>query len=261
MPVDPSFSNLASSKKLTTLNRSLAREINPARGVRDEVSSSHLKRGWGPTVQLQNVPAVHRKPTSFIGLNQARNVLQALAHAEHIGVLPNRHITIDWEQGEVYDQVRATGRFLKLMKDCLRKRGLQTSHVWVRENGVVLGQHTHLLLHVPAQEVSWFNRSRRRWLKSTGLVLRKGVWKSCAIRGSSKRADQSSSDLHRHNVRIVARYVLKHCSRKAARSLKLRTAGPSLTVGKRVSTSQNIGLASRGGCKRCSGSHGIKRCE
>lgn len=194
----------------------------------------------------------HRKPSLVITLAQARNALAALKHAEHLRLLPNRLITIDWQLGGVDDPIAATDRFLRLIKDALRKRRNQTCHIWVRENGRVVGQHTHLLLHVPPNELRWFNRSRRRWLKMCGLTWQKGVWKSCAIRGAnSSPSIRVAEETHQINALRVLRYMLKHTRSNVRQALQIPYAPPCQLVGKRIATSQNIGKAARKVCSVC----------
>lgn len=241
--------SLNCDKKLATDSTGLARVLDAPRIAPDSISSP-LISSLETTVDRKRDP--HRKTSLVITLDQARNALASLRHAEHLGLLPNRFITIDWQMGGVEDSIAATGRFLKLMRDALRKRRNQTCHIWVREDGRVVGQHTHLLIHVPPDELRWFNRSRRRWLKMCGMEWQKGVWKSCAIRGANKSPSaQTSEKTHQINVLRALRYMLKHTRRNVRQTLQLPYAPPCQLVGKRIATSQNIGKAAREACGGC----------
>jgi hypothetical protein len=188
-----------------------------------------------------------------ISEKEADNVIRALRHAQHLGLLPNRHITIDWELAGVEDPVRAMGRLLKLMKDAARKRGWLTSHIWSQENGKILGQHVHLLIHMSADDNEWLKRHMAGWLKKCGAVRKKGACRSRKIAGSNYASKLGeNSEWYKANLERVVAYVLKHCSGQVAKQLGRVSAGKTQVIGKQLSISQNINRKAQNQCALCS---------
>jgi hypothetical protein len=74
--------------------------------------------------------------TTALTLQQVRDVLAAVAHAERIGLPLNRLVTVHWGAMGVTDADagRALARVLKLWREALAARGLPFACVWVREN-------------------------------------------------------------------------------------------------------------------------------
>ena len=89
------------------------------------------------------------KRKTSLSHRQAQAVVDGAEAAIDQGIPPNRFITINWEQAGVADPVGATGQFLKFLQDALRKTGHKTAHVWVQEPGAKVGQHAHILVHIP----------------------------------------------------------------------------------------------------------------
>ena len=189
---------------------------------------------------------------------QVENILDSLYHAAHIGLLPTHHITLDWEVAGVADPGAATGQLLKYMKDCARRHGVQLAHIWVQEQGRVLGRHVHLLIHIPLKLKNWLQRNLSGWLKRCGAKRKKGVRKTKKIRGSSSifSSFEPGSDCYKSNLERLVRYVLKHCDPSAADTLGRQSSGPTDVIGKHVSVSQNIGPAARKQCPSCTCAEG-----
>ena len=193
-----------------------------------------------------------QRMTDHVTLKQAQNMIFGMKHANHLGLLPNRFFTINWEQAGLPSAARPTGQFLKLFKDGLRARGASTSHIWVVEGGKKVGLHVHLLLYIPPERLRWFHRSRTRWLKKCGATVSKGVFKSVTIKGSAvKVPDEPLQALYFSNLSRVAIYLIKHCDPEVQQAFGVRSSGPCTLSGKRMSISQNIGPAARNLCEHC----------
>ncbi len=93
-----------------------------SRGFEAEAWSSPEGDGDGGIPQLRR-----RKESMVFTASQVSNVIAAAEHAKRIGLHLNKFVTIDWQLAEVADPISATGRFLKLFTDGLRKRGGQNS--------------------------------------------------------------------------------------------------------------------------------------
>lgn len=189
---------------------------------------------------------------------QVENILDSLNHAAHIGLLPTHHITLDWEVAGVADPGAATGQLLKYMKDSARRHGVQLAHIWVQEQGRVLGRHVHLLIHVPRELKNWLQRNLSGWLKRCGAKRKKGVRRTNKIHGSNSifSSFEPGSDWYRSNLERVVQYVLKHCDPLAADTLGRQSLGPTDVIGKHVSVSQNIGPTARKRCQICTCAEG-----
>jgi hypothetical protein len=153
----------------------------------------------------------------------------------------------------VEDSIAATGMFLKLLRDAARRRGARVAYIWVREVGKLVGDHTHILLHVTGP-TGWFARRKAAWLKRCGALPCKGSSRTRMIRGSSQSTDGGlqSPNLYDGNLKNLEAYVLKHCSTAVQRALGLTGHGPCTVVGKRVSISQNLHRKARSSCAICS---------
>lgn len=176
---------------------------------------------------------------------QRSNLFAASRHAAAIGLPLNRFVTINWEAAGVADAVGATGRFLKHAQDWLRRHGYRLAYIWVQERGRRVGQHVHILLHVPPACARRFGQLQRGWLRTSGATLSKGVVKTRPVgRGYSAALRKDRSGYFRNLARVL-RYVMKQSSLRAGpRTHHWDTSG-SFVLGKRCSTSENIGSAAR----------------
>lgn len=181
---------------------------------------------------------------------RATGLIEAAQFAAAIGLPFNRHLTIHWERAGVPDSraAAATGRFLKQAGDWIGKRGGRIAWLWVRENDEgdgSKGSHVHILLHVPAGS-KWTGWRLRRWLERiTGKPYRAGTIQTARI-GGTLRAAEMAPAVYQANLAAVVGYVLKGASRDAARALGLkRVEAGGRIIGKRCSTSQNIGFSKR----------------
>lgn len=229
-----------------------ARVENPGRDGREtRIKSSSCLKGKTPC------RAPRRKRSEHIGARCARDVFAALAHAAHIDCMPTRFLSVNWEAAGVTDPIRATGQLMKLMRDSARRYGLCLTYIWVREWGPTVGEHVHILFHLPARLASWFKKNKAGWLKRCGAERGKGISKTAIIRGSgsSTHPHLGSLELYEVNLRRVTDYVLKHCSADVQEALGIKTKGPCPLDGKRVSISQNLHRSARQSCVACQADH------
>jgi len=173
-------------------------------------------------------------------------VINGARLAAILGLPLNRFITINWAAMGVTDPVKATGRFLKLIKDALRSKGCASAHVWVSECGPVQGVHTHIVIHMPPELGRWWQARQAQWLKQCGAVPVRGGVVSRAVGGSyhCSQGDEQSRAHYMINLFEVIDYILKGVCRRARMTLNVRHKAYGGTVtGKRTATSQNIGKA------------------
>lgn len=219
--------------------------IGTRRAIIGIVSSgaSSLERRWGGRRNSAS------RTSDCLSLNQAANIIAAAQFSVAIGLPFNRHLTIHWEHAGIAD-VRAawaTGRFLKLAGDWIKKRrknGSSIAWAWVRENGESKGSHVHILLHVPAGMS--LGRMQRRWVSSiTGKPYQARTIRTARIAGTAGAANAAPA-AYLANLEAVVAYVLKGASPEAAQELGLeRLEHGGRIVGKRAATSQNVGAKAR----------------
>ena len=182
-------------------------------------------------------------------LPQIANLTAAERHAEAIGLPFTRFTTIHWEGAGVplSGMVRATGRYIDLLTKALARRSCRTAWIWVLENGEGKGGHCHLLVHIPAGLVGDVTALQRRWLRSiTGNAYRSGVIRSVPI-GGRLGLEASHPELHAVNREAALAYLLKGADAEAAKRFGLERLEPGgRIIGRRCSTSQNIGAKARG---------------
>lgn len=225
---------------------------DPTTNARDNKLLHGARKGSSSRSSGRACSAPRRKTSEVIEVQTARDVFAALVHAEHVGLLPNRMMTIDLERGGVADPVAAVGRLMKLAGDAVRRKG-DLAYIWVRETGPVVGNHVHVLLHLPAMRKDWLGRRMPRWLKRCGIAREKGVTRTRVIRGAASRTntEMMCSELYTANLHAVRNYVLKHCSEDVQRDLGIIGKGPCIVVGKRVSISENLHRKARSRCSTC----------
>ena len=178
------------------------------------------------------------------------NLLAAAGHANVIGLPLNRMTTIHWEAAGVQPagMVKATGRFTDLFTRWIARKRHRTAWVVVHENGPGKGAHCHLLVHVPPALVKALTGQQRAWLRRiTGQPYRKRVIRSRPV-GDLLGLETRNPALHSVNLAEVLGYLVKGADATAAAQhglLRLDGGGP--VIGRRCSTSQNIGAKARKG--------------
>ncbi len=179
---------------------------------------------------------------------QIANLEAAERHAKAIGLPFTRMITIHWQASGVAlaDMVKATGRFLDLLTKALARNKAKTAWLWTLENGDRKGGHCHLLVHVPAALVSILTKLQKGWLRRiTGKPYRARVIHSKPI-GGRLGLEAGNPELHSINLTVALSYILKGADAEAAEQFGLaRLEAGGRIIGKRCSTSQNIGAKAR----------------
>ncbi len=199
------------------------------------------------------------RPSDALTAAQICNLMAAERHARQIGLPFNRMITIHWQAAglQLEDMVRATGRFIDLLTKALVRHGSKTAWLFVHENaagtGHEKGGHVHLLTHIPADRVPTIKRLQMRWLKQiTGRPYRQKVIRSRPI-GGRLGLEASNPELYLVNAQQALAYLLKGAAPEAAAQFGLlRQKAGGRVLGKRVGTSQNIGMKARATCTNCS---------
>ncbi|PLK27101.1 hypothetical protein C0V78_09550 [Novosphingobium sp. TH158] len=158
-------------------------------------------------------------------------------------------ITIHWKAAGVplEGMAAATGLFIDYLTRWLARRGHRIAWLWVHENAGDKGWHCHVLASIPADLVKPLVGAQKRWLRTiTGKPYKAKVIRSDPI-GGRLRLETGNPVLHFANARAALAYICK-----GAPQAVLDTAGldrqhkpQGLIIGRRCSTSQNIGSTAR----------------
>lgn len=146
-------------------------------------------------------PATRREPAARLAKHHAVALLEAHAFAEQIGRPLNALVTIHWAKVDGGgDPHKRLARVLRRGLAWLRRRGHGLHHVWRREAGESVGDHVHLLLHIPAELILDFRQALdERWLEA----------------GEEKRLDARDADDQ------AIYYLLKDLTQRDAEALGL----------------------------------------
>ncbi len=193
------------------------------------------------------------RESDALTVRQVGNLLAAADHADAIGLPLTRFITIHWQSAGVPPEgmAKATGRFVDLLAKALARHGSVTAWLWVHEGGINKGGHCHLLVHVPPMLVRVVSRLQKGWLRRiSGKPYRAGVIKSRPV-GGRLGVETSMPAVHAINLDNVLGYALKAADAEAVAEFDLPLSEPGgRVIGKRCSTSQNIGPKARKEAKR-----------
>ena len=156
----------------------------------------------------------------------------------------NRFVSINWAKVGIDDghAAAATGRFIKLVSDWLRKRAHRLAWMWIRENDVDghrKGTHVHILLHLP-KGVGIRGRTQQ-WVKlAARRPYRKRAIRSGQIRGAPT-LEQVASPTYLINLAGLMAYVLKGVAADTAARLRLEEFGRGgRIIGKRCAVSSRF---------------------
>lgn len=241
--------DLEAGGKLFEMRRKASASVAPRGNLRAKGSSSRQITGSDFPQILESreigLAAAHEAPRTnqTLSYSQAVAVDNASKQSIEIGRPLNCFVTVNWNAAGVPDPVRATGQYLKLVSDALRKRGHATAYLWVQECGPVIGQHVHILLHLPPAFTHWFKRRQPGWLRSCGVASRKGHARSKSIGETYQQClgDALKRESYRRELRHLLSYLLKDAEPKARAVLGIRHVGGFGAVrGKRASVSQNL---------------------
>jgi hypothetical protein len=177
------------------------------------------------------------------------NLSAAEGHSRVIGLPITRMITIHWKAAGVPlpGMAAATGKFVDHLTRWLARRGYRIAWLWVHENAGDKGWHCHLLASVPAELVKPLVAAQKRWLRAiTGRPYHAKVIHSDPI-GGRLRLETGNPELHFANARAALAYICKGAPQSAldAAGIDRRHKAQGRIIGRRCSTSQNIGKAQR----------------
>ncbi len=182
------------------------------------------------------------RPSHGLKAAQIVNLRAARAHAKDLGLALNRMVTIHWKlAGVTLDgMAKATGAFIDKLTKWLARRGHKTAWLWVHENVGDKCWHCHILIHIPADLVRDLPNAQRRWLRQiTAKPYSKGTIFSRPI-GFLLGLEESNPELYIANCEVALAYVMK------GSAIHQGDSGQGLILGRRCSTSQNIGAKARG---------------
>jgi hypothetical protein len=173
-----------------------------------------------------------KRHSKYIARRQARNLLDALAFADQIGLRLNVAVDICWPMfsGAVDDRTRFA-RCQQRLSKWAKRRGFALTLIWTRELGKYGSPHTHVLIHVPPwlMESNEFQFAFERSLEPEG-----GATHEKAILIKPAYAPEGK-----------LRYMLKGISRRDAKRFRVRASPQGEIEGKRVGCTENIGPRAR----------------
>ena len=214
-------------------------------GARDNLPVS-----CSPITQPRHLTPAHDQvcliASRAIHRGQIRNLMLALQFAIAEGIAPNRFLTINLEQGGRRGNAANLARQLlfKTQREWVNSRGGQFAAIWVREIGPTVGEHVHILLHVPANLQPEFAAKMRHWRRIIGPARGVGLVKTKTIRRTHHDgSEQSDSD---RNLHAVLNYMLKgHDQASQQANLQLKRKDCGTVEGKRCGYTQNLGRSAR----------------
>lgn len=180
---------------------------------------------------------------------QIANLSASEGHSRVIGLPFTRMISIHWKAAGVplEGMAAATGKYIDYLTRWLAKHKYRIAWLWVHENAGGKGWHCHILAHVPAKLVKPLVGAQIRWLRAiTGKPYRATVIRSDPI-GGRLGLESSNPALHLVNVRAALAYICKGAPQAVldAAGIDQKHKPQGLIIGRRCSTSQNIGRTER----------------
>jgi hypothetical protein len=189
-----------------------------------------------PTVECESSPRHEASPdkrySKHISRHQARNLLDALAFADEIGLRLNVAVDICWLMfsGTVNDRNRFS-RCQQRLSKWVKRQGSALALIWTREVGKNGGIHTHVLVHVPP------------WLMEHGDFQR-ALERSFEPEGGPK-VDQAIKIQPAYDPLGKLLYNLKGTDPKRAKQFGVQASYQGELEGKRCGCTENIGARAR----------------
>jgi hypothetical protein len=172
-----------------------------------------------------------RKSSKYVSERQAQNLLDALVFADQMGFPLNMSIDICWSMflGFTHDSIRIARCQERLSKWC-KRRNFPLTMIWVREIGKNGGANVHILMHVPP------------WLMST--EFKSALERALEPEGGPSHAKAIMiKPAYRPLGKLL--YSLKGLQPREARQFGVRASFQGIVEGKRVGTTENIGVVAR----------------
>lgn len=107
------------------------------------------------------------RPSWQLTERQCRRMIGRSLDAWDAGQPLNRFVTLSCGKAMIPagEAVTATGAFVTLARQWMHGHGYAMPWVWTQESGEKLGQHAHILMHVPPMLNDLFGPMPRRWAK------------------------------------------------------------------------------------------------
>ena len=170
--------------------------------------------------------------SKYIARRQARNLLDALAFADEIGLQLNVAVDICWPMfsGTVDDRTRFS-RCQQRLSKWAKRQGFALTLIWTRELGKYGSPHTHVLIHVPPwlMESNEFQLALERALEPEG--------------GPNHEKAIMIQPAYRPLGKLL--YNLKGVDPKHASGFGIRPAYQGELSGKRAGCTENLGAGAR----------------
>lgn len=181
--------------------------------------------------------------SDYLTLRQAQDLMAAAQCALRIGKPLTRHLTVRLERQGITDAdaVKAIGKLITLLRDHVRKTtDGEIAYIWSREHGAVIGNHVHILLHLPAG-YNWQRQRVQRWIERiSSRKYKKGAIKTTRI-GGAANAHVQNPGLYLVNFVTVVGYLIKGTCPRTGAALQLKRIRPQgRIIGKRCGASRNL---------------------
>ena len=185
--------------------------------------------------------------SEFLSDRQIQELVLAIEFGSQSKHIFNCLITVNLEQAGVAEdmRLRAIQALLAQIRTAARYRGGCFSAIWVRERAKSIGEHVHILAHIPDVLQKIYKQKYRRWLKAAGIGYTRGcidtrrVWSVAADTISIEDAIQT-------NIKNLGTYLLKGAHRTSCSKFGLsRIQFSGRIAGKRCGSTQNLGPNAR----------------
>lgn len=134
-----------------------------------------------------DAPNNRHRASVALSKSKVADLIEAVEHAEIIGLPLNRTIAIHFEVAALDRSVRvqeAVGTFLRLASQWLRSRGSSFAYIWVLEHATSIREHVHIMCHCPPELAAEFDRkAKASWLEKAGMLNNRAARKRAKDRG------------------------------------------------------------------------------
>lgn len=134
--------------------------------------------------------APNNRHRASVALSESKvaDLIEAVEHAEIIGLPLNRTVAIHFEVAALDRSVRgqeAVSTFLRLASQWMRSRGSSFAYIWVLEHATSIREHVHIMCHCPPELAAEFNRkAKTSWMEKAGMLNNRAARKRAKERGN-----------------------------------------------------------------------------
>ena len=162
--------------------------------------------------------------SKYITRHQARNLLDALAFADEIGLRLNVAVDISWPMfsGSVDDRTRFA-RCQQRLSKWAKRRGFALTLIWTRELGKYGSPHTHVLIHVPPwlMESNEFQFALERALEPEGGPNHeKAIMIQPAYRRGGSSSITSKESIHERRSDLACGHRIRAIFRESGQAVQ-----------------------------------------